>query len=922
MSIRIGTNSTNGTTVATTEQYRERIILNSIAHSNLIILNSTTSNTNILYDNFTQGRSNQHFVLQDNEATIFSFNAVSGRVFKPLYVSDNLRSTSATVDGIMSANTINATNMSVTSPSGQNAAFASWQSPVVANDVLAIYPEGRVFMNGRVGIGSASPLEILHVQGNTHASGNSYVANNATASVFRGIKNPALRTATDSFIQITSNEDVIITGSTSIKGNFIVEGNQVFTTDQEFNNMFVRGFAQIEDARFTIPQSESDTIPLTMTATWGRNSNLLQFDMMESQPPGDSNLVFKTAVAIDSHGRLAIGLSNPTAILDIEAYEDGPLISVKGVQDTSCDVIHVDQFANVGFGTSTPMHKLHIDQCSNLAPGIGSNAIVAIYSSDQVHRPSFLEMFNSNSVCIAELTSNGALRLGAAATDGASSNYGLDMTLPLDVRLPSIETTRVHGSDGVISFNNTSIIALSNVETSNLFADMGKIRDIETNYLFASNYEILAFQGFDSNIVTGSNSIFNLRTSNLLFRGSMVYFSDKDDDTVAIVTNDATKRNPITDGKVYISVQNSIAENGTPNNLSSCGLSVNGVNSACIRVASRDSEPSYELVSPIINPNSVQWTGILGMNTAGSMFFKHKNNTVGSFANRIEISTAGRITLNQNSSITSDGNLGVRLGTDISPLFPLDVKGTMSLKNDSGSNVLYVSATGTNRNVGINMNTEISGQFQQPGFPLHVIGQSYISSNVGIGTAPSSAYHLSVNGNTNIIGNIYQNGNLTTSSQWTSNVGSNTLLHTAGSVGIGTTSVKAGNKLHVQGSIYSSSNVTAMGSMFASGSFVSTSDRAVKYDLVRISDALDRVSQLTGYTFSRSDGPHGSNGSTGARETGLIAQDVLEVLPEAVATDASGRLSVAYGNLAGLIVEALKDLKDRVAALELLVHKI
>jgi hypothetical protein len=104
--------------------------------------------------------------------------------------------------------------------------------------------------------------------------------------------------------------------------------------------------------------------------------------------------------------------------------------------------------------------------------------------------------------------------------------------------------------------------------------------------------------------------------------------------------------------------------------------------------------------------------------------------------------------------------------------------------------------------------------------------------------------------------------------------------------------------------------------MFASGSFVSTSDRAVKYDLVRISDALDRVSQLTGYTFSRSDGPDGPHGTSSARETGLIAQDVLEVLPEAVATDASGRLSVAYGNLAGLIVEALKDLKDRVAALE------
>ena len=898
MSIRIGTNTSSP---ATTEQYRERIILNSTAFSNLIILNSTMNDTNILYDNFTQGRSNQHFVLKDNESTLFSFNAQSGRVYKPLHVSDNLRSASATVDGVLRATSTITSNMSVISPNDQDAStpFATWQSPgdEVMNDVLAIYPTGRVFMNGSIGIGSTSPLELLHVQGNTHVSGNSYVASNATASVFRGIKNPALRTLTESFIQITSNEDVIIsvankdTGSCSIDGNFTVNGKQIFSSDQQFNNMFVTGFAQIEDARFTIPQAESDTIPLTMTATWGRNSNLLQFDMMESQPPGDSNVVFKTAMAIDSHGRLAIGLSNPTAILDIEAYEDGPLIYVKGVQDTSCDIIHVDQFANVGFGTAIPMHKLHIDQCSNLAPSIGSNAIVGIYSSDQINHPSFLTMFDSNSVCIAEFTSNGALRLGGV-TDGMSSNYGLDVTLPRDVRLPSIETTRIRGSEGVISFSDSSIIALSNVQTSNLFADVGKIRDIETNYLYASNYEILAFQGFDSNINTGSNSIFNLRTSNLLFQGSMIYFTKND--TVDQVTNDATKRNPTTEGKVYISVENG------ENNISSCGLSVNGLNSACMRVVSTSSEPSYELL-----PSSKGWTGVMGMNTEGTMFFKHKNTEGSSTGNRIEISTGGKITFNQNSAVNSDGSLGVRLGNNVLPTFPLDVKGTMSVKNDNGSNVLYVSATDTNRNVGINMIGNNS-----PGYPLHVIGQTFISSNVGIGTAPSPAYHLSINGNTNIIGNIYQNGILTTSSQWTSNVGSNTLIHAAGSVGIGTSTIKSGNKLHIEGSIYSSSNVTAMGSMFASGSFVSTSDRAVKYDLERISNALDRVSQLTGYTFSRSDR------TEGVRETGLIAQDVLEVLPEAVATDASGRLSVAYGNMAGLIVEALKDLKDRVTALE------
>jgi hypothetical protein len=41
---------------------------------------------------------------------------------------------------------------------------------------------------------------------------------------------------------------------------------------------------------------------------------------------------------------------------------------------------------------------------------------------------------------------------------------------------------------------------------------------------------------------------------------------------------------------------------------------------------------------------------------------------------------------------------------------------------------------------------------------------------------------------------------------------------------------------------------------------------------------------------------------------GLIAQDVQAVAPEAVMTGTTGHLTVAYGNLAGLFVEAIKEL--------------
>jgi hypothetical protein len=48
----------------------------------------------------------------------------------------------------------------------------------------------------------------------------------------------------------------------------------------------------------------------------------------------------------------------------------------------------------------------------------------------------------------------------------------------------------------------------------------------------------------------------------------------------------------------------------------------------------------------------------------------------------------------------------------------------------------------------------------------------------------------------------------------------------------------------------------------------------------------------------------------------VIAQEVQAVLPEAVHEDQNGMLSVAYGNLAGVLIEAVKELSEKVKMLE------
>ena len=107
------------------------------------------------------------------------------------------------------------------------------------------------------------------------------------------------------------------------------------------------------------------------------------------------------------------------------------------------------------------------------------------------------------------------------------------------------------------------------------------------------------------------------------------------------------------------------------------------------------------------------------------------------------------------------------------------------------------------------------------------------------------------------------------------------------------------------GHLICNGNITAFGS---------TSDIKLKENIEVIPDALDKVKQLKGITFNYK--------KDGKVSTGLIAQDLEKVLPEAVYEasavddDEDKHLAVRYGNTVGLLVEAIKELEARVKELE------
>ena len=100
------------------------------------------------------------------------------------------------------------------------------------------------------------------------------------------------------------------------------------------------------------------------------------------------------------------------------------------------------------------------------------------------------------------------------------------------------------------------------------------------------------------------------------------------------------------------------------------------------------------------------------------------------------------------------------------------------------------------------------------------------------------------------------------------------------------------------------------GNTTSTGNVTAYSDIRLKKDIELIPDALDKVCTLRGVTYERID--------SGERQTGVIAQEVQAVLPEAVMTmtDEQQTLSVAYGNLVGLLIEAIKELKTEVDVLK------
>jgi len=117
----------------------------------------------------------------------------------------------------------------------------------------------------------------------------------------------------------------------------------------------------------------------------------------------------------------------------------------------------------------------------------------------------------------------------------------------------------------------------------------------------------------------------------------------------------------------------------------------------------------------------------------------------------------------------------------------------------------------------------------------------------------------------------------------------------------GTSGIVFGNGASGQvGSIDTAGNLTM------SGNVTAYSDVRLKSNIQTIESGLDKVCAMRGVTFEKD----------GVRNLGVIAQEVEAVIPEVVMTQNDGMKSVAYGNIVGVLIEAIKELKLEIEILK------
>jgi hypothetical protein len=202
----------------------------------------------------------------------------------------------------------------------------------------------------------------------------------------------------------------------------------------------------------------------------------------------------------------------------------------------------------------------------------------------------------------------------------------------------------------------------------------------------------------------------------------------------------------------------------------------------------------------------------------------------------------------------------------------------------------------------------ITGQINANSTLVHTLGAVTMTNGALAGVTSLNTMTISSSSNVSGMGTLGC-GAITSSGALA--LGGNTItcggITSSGPLALGTQAVTCGSiTAPITGSTIN--NLTINNGTCTGVDFIATSDERIKNNIETISNALEIVNDLRGVYFTRI-------GQT--KETvGVIAQEVETVLPEVVYTDSDGLKSVSYGNMVGVLIEAIKVLTKRLEKIE------
>jgi hypothetical protein len=218
--------------------------------------------------------------------------------------------------------------------------------------------------------------------------------------------------------------------------------------------------------------------------------------------------------------------------------------------------------------------------------------------------------------------------------------------------------------------------------------------------------------------------------------------------------------------------------------------------------------------------------------------------------------------------------------------------------------------TGSIRSTSSDMRAPVFYDQDNTGYYINAAGTSYVNA-LNIGPTASGVSYLNINGY-NAYGGTGYHGFLTIYNTYASATNPQQFwrLNAAGGFEIVNSPYNAVLFTFTQG-----------GDFTAAGNVTAYSDRKLKDNFEPVTDAVAKVLQLNGVTFTRID-----KEDTTTRYAGLIAQDVEAVLPEAVQineTISYGEVkSVDYNGTIALLVEAIKEQQSHITKLEEKLNKL